>query len=172
MMGSGKSTVGRLVAGRTGWAYRDNDDLLLAMTGRTPREILAEGDEARLLAAEVRAFEQGVAAPPPSILGVSGRAILDAGARSRLKRSGLVVWLRTTPETIHARALGAPHRPWPDPDRMRWIRAAVRTRDPLYASVADLTLDADATPPEQLADAIEARLHALDGCRGWITSAG
>ena len=39
MMGSGKTTVGRAVAARTGWPYMDNDELVHGVTGREPAEI-------------------------------------------------------------------------------------------------------------------------------------
>ena len=45
MMGSGKTTVGRALAARTGWPYMDNDELVRAVTGRAPAEIDAiDGD--------------------------------------------------------------------------------------------------------------------------------
>ncbi|MDQ3128678.1 MAG: hypothetical protein M3Q66_09540, partial [Chloroflexota bacterium] len=41
-MGSGKTTVGRELAGRTGWPFLDNDDLVRELTGRAPAAIDAE----------------------------------------------------------------------------------------------------------------------------------
>ena len=166
-MGSGKSTVGLLLAARLGWAYHDNDAILLAQEGMTARQIVAERGDASLLAAEVGALRRAVAEPPPCVIGVAARAILDPGAR-QLMSAGIATWLRVTPETIHERAAGAAHRPWPDVDPIEWIRTAVAERNPLYASVADLTVDADMATPPELADEITAHLLR----RGCLPSPG
>lgn len=163
MMGSGKSTVGRLLAERLSWPYHDNDLLLIDGEGLTARQLLAERGDAGLLAAEVSTLERALALPAPAVVGVAARAILDPAARDALRAAGIVAWLRVAPETVRQRAAGASHRPWPDDDPLPWLRAAVRERDPLYASVADLTLDADARVPEDLAGAI-ADEAAARGC--------
>lgn len=163
MMGSGKTTVGRLLARRLGWPYHDNDALLRQDEGMTARRILAAGGDADLLAAEVGALRRALEAPLPCVVGVAGRVILDAGARRAIE-AGIGVWLRVRPETIRDRAAGASHRPWPAGDPMDWIRTTLAVRQPLYASVADLTLDADTTSPTELVEAIA--VHLADrGCR-------
>ena len=166
MMGTGKSTVGKLLEQRTGWPFRDNDALLQNLFRATPREILAAGDEASLLAAEVEALTHGLASPPPSIVAAAGGAIAAEAARAAMRTAGVVVWLRASERTIHHRAAGGTHRPWPDPDRLAWIRAAVARRDALYESVADLTLDVDDVPPAALADEILAHLDQAGVCQG------
>ena len=56
MMGSGKSTVGRLVAERIGWRYVDNDDVVRALSGREPAEIATDDGEDALHAFEAEAL--------------------------------------------------------------------------------------------------------------------
>jgi shikimate kinase len=165
MMGSGKSTVGELLSRRTGWPHHDNDQLLQTLFDATPREILAAGDAASLLAAEVDALRAGLAAATPSIVSVAGGTIADAAAREALADSGLVVWLRVDAATIHERAGVGDHRPWPNPDRLDWIRDALVQREALYASVAQLTLDADQVPAGELADQILDNLEKSGLCR-------
>ena len=60
MMGSGKSTIGRLVADATGWPYVDNDELVLRTHGATPRTLLAGHGEAVMRRAESEALASGV----------------------------------------------------------------------------------------------------------------
>jgi shikimate kinase len=165
MMGSGKSTVGQLLSRRTGWPHHDNDQLLQTLFDATPREILAAGDEASLLAAEADALRAGLAAPTPSILSAAGGTIVDAAARKALAASGLVVWLRVGAAMIHERAGVGEHRPWPNPDRLAWIRDTLARREGLYASVAQLTLDADHAVPAELADQILAKLQQSGLCQ-------
>jgi shikimate kinase len=169
MMGSGKTTVGRLLAERTGWPLRDNDDLIRELFDATPREILAAGDETALLAAEVEALKAGLACAEPCIVAAAGGIIVDTPARAAVVSAGLIVWFSASVATIHRRAASGEHRPWPDPDRLAWIEQAVAQRNRLYASVADVTLDADDASPSFLADAILARLRQSEACRPFLT---
>jgi shikimate kinase len=165
MMGSGKSTVGKLLSRHTGWPHYDNDLLLRNLFHATPRQILASGDETSLLAAEVEALRAGLAAAAPSIVSAAGGTIVDPAARAALVASGMVVWLRVDATTIHERAGVGNHRPWPERDRLGWITGALAKREPLYASVAQLTLDANHALPAELADQIQANLKQTGMCQ-------
>jgi shikimate kinase len=153
MMGSGKTTVGRLLAEATGWPYVDNDELLAAQTGRTASEIAAGGETA-LRAAESDALLAGLATPEPCIVGAAAGTILDPADRAAIAEAGTVVWLRARPETLARRALGASHRPWLGADPLAWFQAGARERPALYASVADVIVDVDDLEPAQVADEI------------------
>ena len=171
MMGSGKSTVGALLAERTGWPFLDNDALMQRLYGATPREVLAAGDEASLLAAEVHALEAGLASPPPSIVAAAGGTIVDVGARALLAEAGIVAWLQVTPETVLHRSAGGGHRPWPEADRDAWIRRAISERDALYRSVASLDLAADDAAPSSIADRILEHAAHETACRDLLLEA-
>jgi shikimate kinase len=157
MMGSGKTTVGRELAGRTGWPYHDNDAKLLGTGAATARDLLAAGDEAALRAAEIAALDAMLAMPPPCIVAAAAGTIVDPGARARMAAAGFVVWLRIDTATILARGAGG-GRPWRPGDRAAWVATAVRERGPLYEEVADLVLDADRQPVERLVDSILERV--------------
>jgi shikimate kinase len=147
MMGSGKSTIGRLLADATGWTYVDNDELVADLHGATPRRLLAERGEAAMRRAESEALAAGIAVPPPAIIGVAAGVILDAADRHALRDGGIVVWLRAGAAELAARAAGADHRPWLDGDAAAWMTAALLEREPLYASVADHVVETDAASP-------------------------
>lgn len=159
MMGSGKSSVGRALAARTGIPFVDNDALVERATGRTARE-LAEGGEAALRAAESAALREGLAVDPPAIIGVAGGAVLNPDDRQRIREGGFVVWLRASAEVLAIRAAGAAHRPWLEGDSEGWFRRTVEERDPLYAGVSDLEIDTGTATPDEAADAIAAALAA------------
>ena len=165
MMGSGKTTIGRLLSERTGWSYHDNDELLARLFRATPREIFASRGVAALREAESRALALGLDAPPPCIVGAPGGAILDEASRRRLRAAGIVAWLRASAEELKARAMGGAHRPWIDTGGGSWIAAAVDVRDPLYASVADITLNTDGRSPRDTVRELLAELVAIDACR-------
>ena len=164
MMGSGKSTIGRLLADATGWPYVDNDELVLRAYGATPRTLLAERGEAVMRGAESEALASGVALPPPAIVGVAAGVILDAADRETLRGGGIVVWLRAGASDLAARAAGAEHRPWLDTDPRAWMTDAVLERDPLYASVADHIVDTDAEAPSETAARLAELLQAEAAC--------
>jgi len=171
-MGSGKTSVGRLLAKRTGWPYADNDELLLQLVGKAPRELLSEDGEAVLRESESAALRMGLATPEPSIVSAAGGTILDPQNRRDLRPAGLVVWLKAGPAAIHQRATGAAHRAWLDTGGLEWIREAVAERDPLYASVADLTLDVDRRSSKQVARDVLTWLREVAPCRAFLPDAG
>jgi shikimate kinase len=164
MMGSGKSTIGRLLANATGWSYVDNDELVLRAHGASPRTLLAERGETVMRQAESEALASGVTLPSPAIVGVAAGVILDADDRETLRSGGIVVWLRAGADDLAARAAGAEHRPWLDDDPRAWMTAAVLERDPLYASVADHVVDTDAAAPDETAARLVELLLAETAC--------
>jgi shikimate kinase len=171
MMGSGKTSVGRLLAKRTGWPYADNDELLLQLVGKTPRELLSQDGETALRESESAALRMGLATPEPSIVSAAGGTILEPENRRDLQAGGLAIWLKAGPGAIQQRATGAPHRAWLDTGGLEWIREAVAERDPLYASVADLTIEVDRRSSRQLARDVLTWLREVDACRAFLPPA-
>ena len=165
MMGSGKSTIGRLLSEATGWPYIDNDELVRRSRGATARQILAERGEDRLRDAESDALMLGIETPPPAVVGVAAGTILDPANRERLRTGGVVVWLRTDAAILESRAVGAEHRPWVDSGMRTWISDAAAERESLYASVADIVIDTGARPPEASAAELLDRLRDIPACR-------
>jgi shikimate kinase len=166
MMGSGKSTVGRALADRTGWPYVDNDELLDELVGATPKEILARDGEVALRQAESAALRRGLETEAPRIVGVAAGTVIDADNRAALTDGGAVVWLRATPQTLEKRSMGAAHRAWLEEGGAAWIRETAAERDPLYASVADLIIDVDERSAEDAAAEIEVwACREVDACR-------
>ncbi len=159
-MGSGKSTVGRALAGRTGWPLLDNDELLVRATGTSARKLLADAGEAVLRHAEASALREALALPPPVIVTAAAGTVLDPASRAELAEADLVVWLRAPAEVLAARAAGAEWRPWLAEDPAAWFTQSAEARDPLYAEVADLELNAAEMTPDEMAAAI---LEALAG---------
>jgi shikimate kinase len=158
MVGSGKTTVGRALAERTGWPYVDNDDLVRQLTGREPAEIDATDGEDVLHLAELRALDVALEMEPPVIVGVAGVVVDDDAAREALRDGGHVVWLRARPETLLARIGSGTGRrdDAVDPD---WIRARLREREPRYAAVASQIIDVDNVQPAQIAELILGALN-------------
>jgi shikimate kinase len=164
MMGSGKSTIGRLLSEATGWPYVDNDVLVRRAHGATPRQLLTERGEAAMRAAESSALALGLEVPEPAIIGAAAGTILDPQDRDRTRDGGIVVWLTASSSVLAKRAAGSAHRPWLEGDAESWMREAVAERDPLYASVADITIDTTSDSPGASAVELLRRLMATGRC--------
>jgi shikimate kinase len=159
MMAVGKTTTGRLCAQRLGWTFLDSDAQLLAETGRSAQEIFErDGDEA-LRSWETKVFHDALDALVPVVVAVAGGVVLSESNRALLVRSGVVVWLRASIETLSDRVGHGGARPRLGDDPERSLRELYETRHSLYASVASFVIDVDDLAPEE----VVARLLAETG---------
>lgn len=170
MMGSGKSSVGRALAARTGWPFVDNDVLVQRATGLSASELLRNRGEAALREAESAALRAGLAIPAPAIVATAAGTIMRPEDRDLMHDGGLVVWLHAPAPVLAARAVGASHRPWLDDDPVAWFAETIAEREPLYRSVADIVVDTGAANPDAAADEVVAVLSAGAGRPGTIGS--
>lgn len=153
MMGSGKSTVGHLLAQRTGWRYIDNDDAVRSLTDSEPTDIISTGGEQALHDAEAAALLQALRIDEPAIIGAAAWVVLHAGCLEALRRESDVVYLRARPETLRGRIGGGAGRRT-DATDLEWLEQRTLERDDLYQRVATFSVDVDDWTPEELADLI------------------
>lgn len=147
LMGTGKSTIGRLVAERTGARFVDVDHAIESRTGRTVRQLWEHGGEAAYRSME---SEECLAALADDdvVLATPGGAVLDPEVRAALAGCA-VVWLRADPAVLGARVMTGDHRPLLGDDPGTLLATMAEDRDGLYRSVAGLTIDTDRCPPEE-----------------------
>jgi shikimate kinase len=144
MMGTGKTTIGRILGRQLQREVFDSDEAVEARTGHTVREIFAAQGEPAFRALETAALQDALAAPEPSVVVAAGGVVLSAANRARLAAGDAhVVWLRARPETLVGRVGTGDHRPLLDEDPLATLRAMYRDRSALYAEVADRTIDVD-----------------------------
>jgi len=101
--GSGKTTVGRLVAERLGTGFVDVDAIIERREGRPITMIFAEKGEAAFREMERKEMETALAGEP-AVIGPGGGWAAQPGAIDEAKGRALVVYLRTRPETAAQRA--------------------------------------------------------------------
>jgi shikimate kinase len=159
MMGSGKSTVGRLLAERLGWPYADSDEQVEARTGKTVPELFAERGEAFFRAEETLALEEATTSDGPVVVSVAGGAVLSADNRSRIRRAGLVIWLRADVATLAARVGDGHGRPLLGDDPRAALQRLYDERRPLYEELADVTVDVDQLSALEVTDRVVAALE-------------
>ncbi len=118
IMGSGKSTVGPLVAALAGTPFVDLDEAVAARAGLTIPEIFAAEGEAGFRRREAEALAGLLAASGRRVVALGGGTLLDPARRRSALSQARVVTLTARPETVAARTAG-PGRPLLDaaPDR-------------------------------------------------------
>jgi shikimate kinase len=153
LMGSGKSTVGALVAQRTGRALVDVDAVITARMSKTVRELWEEGGEAAYRYLESDVVLEVLRDDTPTVLAAPGGVVLDPVVRAALADS-IVVWLRTSPSTLAGRVRPGDHRPLLEDSPAEAFAAMAAMRSELYRQVATAIIDTDDRAPETVADEV------------------
>jgi len=153
LMASGKTTVGRGVAEALGLPFHDSDAELLIRSGRTARDIeLANGID--ILHAIERQILLEDLAGPPSVIAAAASVIDHDDVLAILTDPEIaVVWLRISPAVSESREHIGDGRPSPEP-----LSAQARRRDPRFASVAGIVVDADRETPDSIVRTVLDRL--------------
>jgi shikimate kinase len=158
--GTGKSTVGRLLAERLNRPFADADREVEALDGRSIRSIFLEDGEpafrereARVLADLAERLAEG------GVVATGGGAILLESNRRVLREFGFVAWLTADADTL-ARRLRSSRRgvedrpPLTVAGTLAEISGVLEARTPLYREVADAEVSTVARDAEQVADAV------------------
>jgi len=155
MMGTGKTTVGRVLAERLGRELLDSDQVIEAATGRTVREIFAADGEAAFRALESAALVEALARRPPVVIAAAGGVVLSADNRAALRDApARVIWLRADPALLAERVRSGTHRPLLDDDPLAALHAMNEVREPLYREVADAVVTVDGRSVAEVVDAV------------------
>jgi shikimate kinase len=154
MMGSGKTTAGRLAAGSLGVGFHDTDDEVASGLGCSVAELWNEVGEYGFRVLESAAVQQLAGAV--AIISTGGGAVVDKANRERMKATGPVVWLRARPEVLASRLVGA-GRPLlnSSPDRTATLTALLIDRSRTYFETADFEIDTSSLSVEDVASKIE-----------------
>jgi shikimate kinase len=158
--GSGKTTVGQMLASRMGWAFVDADTVLEERAGKTIREIFADEGEAGFRDRESATLAD-LSARSQTVIATGGGVILREQNRTLLRDRGCVVWLSADATTLWSRiqadATTGARRPALSSGGLEEVEQMLAVREPLYRSIADVEIAVGGLSPEQAADAILAR---------------
>ena len=149
MPGSGKTSVGRALAGLTGLPFLDTDQLIVEKAGKPISDIFADsGEEAfRDLESEVI---RDVALQGGRIISTGGGAVLRPENVIALRWNGRLFWLDRDPESL------VPTADRPLADTAVKMKQLYARREPVYRSAADEIIPVRGTP-EDIAGIIESR---------------
>jgi shikimate kinase len=141
LMGSGKTTIGRLIARRMGRPFYDSDHEIVARTGvRIPVIFELEG-ESGFRRREAQVITE-LAAEAGSVVATGGGVVLNPANREKIRASGWVIYLDVPTQVLIERTRHDTNRPLlrvADPAAK--LEALRGERDPLYRDLADLIID-------------------------------
>ena len=152
-MGSGKTTVGRIVADALGCPFVDLDQEIVRKSGRSIPQIFESGGESAFRLLEKKTLEQTISkySETTAVLSLGGGTVTVPGAVKLLQEKTLCIYLKASVETLLSRLEGeAEWRPLAD-DR---FAERLEQRQPLYDAAAHITIETDGLSPEQIADEI------------------
>ncbi len=141
-MGTGKSSVGQLLAATMHFSFLDTDHAIETRAGKTITEIFAQDGEPAFREWE-RTVVQELAQRKKTIISTGGGLAANADNLASLKTHSLVVCLWSAPEKIWERVRHQTHRPLLQcADPLEKIRALLATRAPFYRQ-ADVLVNTD-----------------------------
>jgi shikimate kinase len=151
-MGSGKTTVGALLAERLRVRLRDTDADIVAATGQEISEIFVDRGERVFRDLERDAVRRALQ-EHDGVLALGGGAVLDAGTRDLLRGHAVVFLDVGLADAVRRVGLGT-SRPLLLGNVRGRLKALMDERRPLYRDVATLTVDTSGRGPEEIADEI------------------
>lgn len=158
-MGSGKTTVGKLLSERYGYTFIDTDQYIEEKCGCTITELFSKKGESYFRQLETDILKELNASLTHAVLSTGGGLPLREENAAELATLGTVIYLQITPEEVISRLSGDNTRPLlsgDDPEQK--VRDLLTYRIPLYERVADLTIPATGQSPEYIAEEIISRM--------------
>lgn len=141
LMGSGKTTVGRLLAKKLGMRFVDSDQEIEARTGATVSWIFEIEGEDSFRRREVETIRD-LTGQSGIVLATGGGAVVHPENRKNLKARGTVIYLRATVHNILQRTMHDKSRPLLQTENRRQkIEELSRQREKFYSEVADIIID-------------------------------
>ncbi|HZP60072.1 MAG TPA: shikimate kinase [Opitutaceae bacterium] len=139
-MGTGKTTVGRMVAERLGFSLLDSDQEIERQQGRTIAAIFADAGEPAFRALEREFIARGHPATR-TVVACGGGLVVQPGMLELLKQKGVVICLHASLATVLQRISGHAHRPLfnvENPEAR--LRELYAQREPVYRRSGTLIL--------------------------------
>ena len=152
-MGSGKTTVGKVLADFLGCPFMDLDDLVVKKVGKSIPDIFAQDGEPAFRQLEAQVLRKTVEkyAESTAVLALGGGAVLTPSSAALLHEKTVCIYLRASLETLLARLEGeTAGRPLADAS----LADRLAAREPIYEETAHVIIDTDGLSPDEVADEI------------------
>ncbi len=163
-MGTGKSTVGRLVAEQLKFDFLDTDLLIEERSGKKITDIFAQNGEPAFRELEAQLVEE-LSTRTGTIISTGGGLPTNPANLVSLKKHSLVFCLWLSPEKIFERVKDQSHRPLlHDPDPLGKIRTLLAAREKFYKQ-ADVLLNSELRSAREVAQQVIAQFRAATKAR-------
>jgi shikimate kinase len=157
-MGSGKSSVGREIAGRCELRFLDTDSIIRHKYKKSIADIFSSFGEPAFRDEEHRTL-QDLQNARRVVLATGGGIVLQTCNHPLLRSLGVVVWLTANEETTWNRVSRNQSRPLlRTADPRTTILNLMSVRYPLYRSVADITVETSGLTHQEVADRLIAAI--------------
>ena len=154
MMGSGKSSTGKVLAGLARMAFVDLDDEIESQTRMTINEIFEKKGEPFFRAEEKKTLNR-VALEMNTVVATGGGLVLDPANGAKMRQTGRVIYLAASFETLWARVKDKRDRPLiAVSDPKATFLKLYEARRPLYEAAGVGRAETDGKSPEEVAEKI------------------
>lgn len=158
-MGTGKSTVSKLLSQELGCKRVDGDEEIERLENKLISDIFAQDGEAGFRLIETRVLDMILADEEPAIVATGGGAVLSADNRELMMSRSFVVALKASPEQIIARVQSDAARPLLQGDAAERVNTLLEQRKNAY-DFAHFTIDTTELTAEEVVSAIVEQWHA------------
>jgi shikimate kinase len=159
-MGTGKSCVGRSVAGQLFFDFVDTDTLIETRACRSIAEIFAQGGESTFRMFETQAVAE-LAGVSKTVIATGGGLAANAENLASLKTHSLVVCLWASPEAIWERVRDQTHRPLlQHPNPLARITELLAAREPFYRQ-ADVLVNTELRSVKEVTQHVMHQFHLM-----------
>ncbi len=165
--GSGKSTVGRIVAERLACPFLDSDRLIEERAGQNIAAIFRDAGETAFRDLEelaVKELADRTEVGERLVVGTGGGAVLRSRNVARIRDAGLVFWLTASPEALKSRILGDGSSSDDRPallgrSAVDEVATVLSERQGLYRRAAHFEVSTEGLAPQAVADEIVEKLN-------------
>lgn len=160
-MGSGKSSVGKILADLLGYRFIDLDSEIVTAAGCSINDIFARDGEQQFRTLESFQLERILTNEEVSVIATGGGAVISSHNRELMKNRGVVINLKVTIEQVIERLKGCDNRPLlAVADAEKRVKILMDEREEFYAD-ADIRIDTGRKSVEDVAAEILSRLKGL-----------
>ncbi len=153
-MGVGKSTIGKLLAEEMKGQLIEMDETIEAEQQMSINEIFAQHGEAHFLDLESELVAR-IAAEENQIVSCGGGAVLREENVANMKKSGHIIFLSATPESIYERVRYSTNRPLLNGNmNVEYIAGLMEKRRAIYEGAADITIVTDGKEKEKIVEEV------------------
>ena len=158
-MGAGKSTIARSLVQKLNFPLIEMDERIVKEQGMPISEIFDRYGEEHFRDIEGELVKT-IGTLEPSVVSCGGGTVLRPENVENMKKSGKIVFLTATPQTIYERVKNSSDRPILNGHmNVPYIAELMEKRRPVYEGAAELTISTDGKSREEIADEIIRRLE-------------